>query len=785
MCDSGKMKKNLPKELTHLVDWTVTALGEVIRQELGARKFVRIEKIRRFVKTKEGQSLKGLQILKKDLDKVSAPERFEIAHAFSLMLEAINCCETAYRAYRLKQELPKSRARNTYRFGRVIHVLTAHPTESRSADAIYYFRKIQDLLERRLEGERASDDQELGTFLTWAWRLPMSKQRKPSVMDEAEYIYSLALQDDVIDLFIHQYKIGSPFYIRTWVGGDKDGHPGVDEKSMLGSLQMSRRFLVRWIQRKWTLFIQDLSPLAHTANLERNSTRDLVREIAVAESKLKELRNLRSGDARRVQKWLMRFQQIQNTYRDIFGRPSLALADIEKCWKVFPALVVPLEIREDSALVHKALTAGPSKFAISRMLKALDQISAQQDPRFYVRGFILSQTESEKDIVAGIDLVKKYMRQPRLPVVPLFESAHSLKNSKIIIQNLLRDPRHRRLIKKYWSAKIEIMVGYSDSAKENGSWPSRYLIASGIDGLEKLISARKFIPIFFHGSGGSIERGGGSVQEQTEWWPSSALDTVKMTVQGETIYRNYSSAEILEKQMQRFAEARGGSRPHKMGRFADRNLQRMATAVQNSYLNMLQDPNFLELIELATPYTFMKDLRFGSRPAKRQGRVDIKHLRAIPWVLCWTQTRSLFPTWWGVGTFWSELQPKEKSAYRDLFKNSSLFRSYIKALGFTLEKVELDVFGLYLFESKLPPAVAQDFYKRFRRELSLCRKAMKEITREQSLLWYRPWLETSISLRSPLINPLNVLQLLALRDHDVPLLRETVTGVASGMLTTG
>lgn len=778
------MEKSLPKELTHLVDWAVTALGDTIRSEVGVHGFRKIEKIRQFVKSKEGQTLQGLRKLKRDLEKSSPAERFAIAHSFSLMLEIINSCESAYRTFRLRQntKFPISQA---HRFGRVIHVLTAHPTESRSTDAIYYFKKIQALLEKRLEDPEDKDLAELKGYLTWAWRLPMSKQRKPSVMDEAEYIYSLALQKEVIDLYVEQYRKKQPFYIRTWVGGDKDGHPGVDEKSMLGSLQMSRGLLVRWFEDKWALLLEDLAPLVHTANVDRNQTKALFSEISKGRRGLKSLKRLRAGDGERVQTWTDQVDKIRSLYKVIFPYQCLVLEDIWTCIKIFPRLVVPLELREDSTLVHQALQGGPRAFAISRMLSALNKISPRQDPRFYVRGLILSQAESEEDMRAGVRLVKRFMEEPRLPVVPLFESAHSLENSQRIVKNFLMDPRQRALIKKYWSSKIEIMVGYSDSAKENGSWPSRFLISSAISTLETLISGEGFIPIFFHGSGGSVERGGGSIQEQIAWWPKSALEAVKMTVQGETIYRNYAANEILKKQLDRFTAARDTMKEKKLTKASKKNLQRMAQAVQTAYREILQDPHFLELIELATPYTFIKDLRLGSRPAKRQGTVDIKSLRAIPWVLCWTQTRSLFPTWWGVGTFWDGLTAAEKSSYRKTFQESSLFGSYIKALGFTLEKIEMDVFGLYLFESKLPENVASSFHERFKKELSLCRKALWEMTGQKSMLWYRPWLETSISLRSPLIHPLNVLQLLALRDHDVPLLRETVTGVASGMLTTG
>ncbi|WP_374077181.1 phosphoenolpyruvate carboxylase [Bdellovibrio bacteriovorus] len=783
------MAQTLPKELTSLVDWSVSELGRVIESELGQDGFQRIENIRRHVKSSEGQTLQGLLKLKEELSYLSSQDRYYIAHSFSLMLELINSCEAAYRTSRLKAEFKEARSEESHIYGRIIHVLTAHPTESRNPDIIYYFKKIQTLLEKQLENPEDQNLQDLRVLIKWVWRIPMSKQRKPSVMDEAEYIYSLALQKEILQVFIDQRKQKLPFYIRTWVGGDKDGHPGVDEKTMLGSLQMARNFLLRWLQAKFQEYLADLEPLARSSEENKKKVQALLVQSKKTKQHLTKIKKIRHGDSHRVHSFRESMDKLAKHYKTCFTVESPTLHEIRVFMKIFPGLVVPLELREDSHLVHEALKSSPPSFAISRMLKTLSKISPEHDPRFYVRGFVLSQTESAKDIVAGVALAEKYLGKARLPVVPLFESAHALSSSVSIVEEFLKSPRRRKLIKDFWSEKLEVMLGYSDSAKENGSFPSRFLIHSAIQNLENVIKKHGLIPIFFHGSGGSVERGGGSVQEQTEWWPPSALSTVKVTVQGEMIYRNYTAPEILQRQLERFCSARDQGSEKKVAvppkKNIEQDLLKLSDFVQNAYREMLKDPHFLELIEWATPYSFMKDLRMGSRPAKRQGPVNIKSLRAIPWVLCWTQTRALFPSWWGVGSFWQTLSKEEKARYGKAFAESSLFRSYIKVLGFTLEKIELDVFSLYLHSSRLPKDVADSFADRFEKEFVACQNAVREITGEESLLWYRPWLETSISLRSPLIHPLNVLQLLALEDQDVPLLRETVTGIASGMLTTG
>lgn len=778
------MAQTLPKELTSLVDWSVTELGNVIESELGKEGFQRVESIRRFVKSSEGQKLEGLLQLKEDLASLSALEQHHIAHSFSLMLELINSCEAAYRTFRLKAEFKEEKNEETHSYGRIIHVLTAHPTESRNSDIIYYFKKIQELLEKRLDHPRLQDAQELHVLLKWVWRIPMSKQRKPSVMDEAEYIYSLVLREEIINIFIEQREQKLPFYIRTWVGGDKDGHPGVDEKSMLGSLQMARGFLLKWLHKKFQEYLNDLEPLARSAEEDKKRLQKIFGQSKKVKTHLAALKKIHHGDSHKVQALRTALDQLAKEYKTVFTVESPSLHQIRLFMKVFPGLVVPLELREDSNVVHEALKNLKPSYNIIRMLKLLAKISPQHDPRFYVRGFVLSQTESAKDIAAGVSLAEKFLGKARLPVVPLFESAHSLGNSVTIVEEFLKSPQRRNLIQKFWSSKFEVMLGYSDSAKENGSFPSRFLISTALMKLEKVIKKYDLTPIFFHGSGGSIERGGGSVQEQTEWWPSSALDTVKVTVQGEMIYRNYAAPEILKRQTERFTAARDGKTDMDVSD-TQKDLLRMSQFVQKSYQGILQDPHFLELIEWATPYSFLKDLRLGSRPSKRQGAVNLKSLRAIPWVLCWTQTRALFPSWWGVGSFFQSLSPQEKARYKKVFNESSLFRSYIKVLGFTLEKIELDIFEMYLRSSKLPTEVADSFITRFKQEYEACQKAVRDITEKESLLWYRPWLETSIQLRSPLIHPLNVLQLIALQNKDIPLLRETVTGIASGMLTTG
>jgi phosphoenolpyruvate carboxylase len=120
----------------------------------------------------------------------------------------------------------------------------------------------------------------------------------------------------------------------------------------------------------------------------------------------------------------------------------------------------------------------------------------------------------------------------------------------------------------------------------------------------------------------------------------------------------------------------------------------------------------------------------------------------------------------------------------DYYNRSPFFQSYMKVLGFTLAKVELGVFYYYLKQGR-SPAQAEGDYEMLCREFELTKRFFKTLTGQSEFLWFRPWLQESIHLRSPMIHPLNLIQLRAVEKADLPLLRETVSGIASGMMTTG
>src|SRR5690606_23761017 len=151
------------------------------------------------------------------------------------------------------------------------------------------------------------------------------------------------------------------------------------------------------------------------------------------------------------------------------------------------------------------------------------------------------------------ELLTRLGLEKDLPIVPLFESEEALRaGCGIVVEWLKENPVYKRLVESKWNGRYEVMLGYSDSSKQSGPLFSRHLIHSAMYESENELSELKLKHFLFHGSGGSVARGGGSVQEQISFWPSSALEFPILTIQGEMVQRSFASPEILRSMVIKF-----------------------------------------------------------------------------------------------------------------------------------------------------------------------------------------------------------------------------------------
>lgn len=778
-------KFKVAPELRHLIRESVALLGEVIHRELGITGYQQIENLRlqmTFLReASNSEAFIKLNKLKHELEKNNPEQRYQIAHAFTLMIQLMNSAENAYRSHRLKVNR-KTRTSEIHPES-ITYVLTAHPTEARSPQNIAVFQEIQKILvdildtnelEKKVQIKPLQKDNLLH-FLELAWRIPVMRKRSPKVKDEAEALYGQLFRENILTTLMNANDQKVNLRIHSWIGSDKDGHPGVHEKTLLQSLTLSRNEILKLIS-------QQLISVRTTLQLSTND--DLEKQINQLLVQLRPIRFIKSKDAHKIEHFKLLVLEFISDYKAEIGAIHPELRTLSQLLELFPGLVIPMELREASDVIMSR-PKNKKGLAIERMLKTLADISKGGDPRWYVRSFIISMTESAIHLKTAALMQQKFLGQIILPVVPLFEESTSLAQSAETMAEVFKDEMLKTAVKKLWNSKVEIMVGYSDSSKEAGVFPSRLAIAQALPRLEKVCRDHQCVPVFFHGSGGSVDRGGGNLENQTAWWPKSAVNNFKATIQGEMVERWLATPMIAERQLEKINQCATEVLKKKFHSPDNEDLKIFADKISQSYRAKTTDPEFLQIVKQATPYAMMSYLKLGSRPARRTKELSVKGLRAIPWILCWTQTRLLFPIWWGAGLAWEQSTASQKKSIQLAFEQNPVFNSYVKALDFTLAKVELAVFKTYLNESPLPKDIVQKISLEMEEEYLRTVRFCKTVTKSQKLLDSNQWLQESVQLRAPMIHPLNLLQTIAMKNKEIDLLRLTVTGISSGMMSTG
>jgi phosphoenolpyruvate carboxylase len=770
---------SLPSELRSLVNETVTLLGHAIEEVYGKKTYALVEETRRKMKDLRLESddiiFHALKDLKKKYQRLPDAQLEEIALSFSLMMEIMNRCEMAYRSYKVQSIKSKKVEEKPYA---IVYVLTAHPTEARSEGMLNLFDEIQKLLLLYFNDRKSFNRVKLKSLIKLSLRLNLANHDKPTVAEEAQNIYRYILQEDILDSLVLLHSEKTPVFIRTWVGGDKDGHNGINDSVMVKSLNLSRGPLVQQVLRK----LHQVDKKLNYLTFKRKKAALSKCNILIKELKL--LKRIQEKDGAQVKNFRKKIELFHDFLDKNLGDVPYELEWIKKLIWIFPALVIPLELREDSEVVSDALNKR-KKLPIEKMLEKLHKISSGYEARWYAREFVLSMCESASDYNGGLRLMRKYLKKNIIPVTPLFETRFALDHCEKILRSIFMQNKDLVAIhKQYFGSRFETMVGYSDSSKESGVLASRVFINEALKRIDRFLAGKKLIPVFFHGSGGSVERGGGSIREQTQWWPKSAIEIFKVTTQGEMVARTFSNSSIFRRQIDIILEQLNFNEPTRMDADLLESLHQFSDAVANEYGKLIKSEEFMEYLTTVTPYTYLDKLKIGSRPTSRSTGTQKLKIRAIPWVLTWTQMRLLFPTWWGIGTTWDNLSESQKKKMKTVYEKSNLFKSFIKQLGFTYAKVELGVFYFYLDQYNGNHNISL-FKAKIENELQRTKVFLEEMTGETNPLWFRPWLNESIELRSSMIHPLNVIQMLAIEKKNHDLLRDTVTGISCGMLTTG
>jgi phosphoenolpyruvate carboxylase len=420
------------------------------------------------------------------------------------------------------------------------------------------------------------------------------------------------------------------------------------------------------------------------------------------------------------------------------------------------------------------------------------QVCARQ-PDGVLGAYVISMATAPSDVL----LVQLFQREAGLSrplrVVPLFETLADLDQAGQVIARLLDIDSYRRGI----AGHQEVMIGYSDSAKDAGRLASAWALYRAQEDVVAACAARDVRLTLFHGRGGTIGRGGGPIYLAVLSQPPGSVDgRLRVTVQGEMVEASFGLRDIAVDSFALYTNAtlEATVHPPAAPEPAQRALMdRLASLAAGGYRRVvLGDPAFLRYFEAATPERELGRLNIGSRPARRRaGLADLGSLRAIPWIFAWTQTRLHLPAWLGVGEALGALfEEGQEARVQAAVREWPFFRSLLDLLEMVLAKADPDIAAYY--DRVLVPDELRALGQELRGN---CRRTIEAVLRakqESVLLSQDPDLRRTIELRNPYVDPLNLLQAELLRrargDDQAGIsdaLLVTVNGIAAGMRNTG
>ena len=431
-----------------------------------------------------------------------------------------------------------------------------------------------------------------------------------------------------------------------------------------------------------------------------------------------------------------------------------------------------------------------------------------------VPNYVISMCQSVSDILEAAVLLKEAGLldasgpEPYCPVgiSPLFETIDDLHNGASILQAMLDLPLYRSLVDARGGCQ-EVMLGYSDSNKDGGYLAANWAVYRAELTLVEVARKTGIRLRLFHGRGGTVGRGGGPSYQAILAQPPGAVNgSLRLTEQGEVIAAKYAEPQLARRNLESLLAATLESTLLDVEGLGDAAepayavLDEVATLAHRAYAELVHDtPGFVEYFKASTPVSEIGSLNIGSRPSSRKPTESISELRAIPWVLAWSQSRVMLPGWYGTGAAfeqWIAAGPESETErveiLHQLYERWPFFRSVLSNLAQVLAKTDLGLAAHYaelVADESLRHRVFDKIVDEHRRTIEM----HKLITGQDDLLADNPALARSVFNRFPYLEPLNHLQVELLRryrsgDDDELVQRGillTMNGLASALRNSG
>jgi phosphoenolpyruvate carboxylase len=418
--------------------------------------------------------------------------------------------------------------------------------------------------------EREQIRERLQRLIAEAWHTEEIRRTRPTPVDEAKWGFAVIEHSlwQAIPNYLRkadhalQAATGlrlpleaAPIRFASWMGGDRDGNPNVTAPVTREVL-----LLARWMAAD--LYLRDIDQLASELSMQQASPAlqakvgDSVEPYRVLLKQLRDrLRATRQWAQAALSAAIPAPADVLQHNRDLLDPLELCYQSLHECGMgviadgplldclrravTFGLFLVRLDVRQDASRHTAAMTEITDYLGLGRyedwneemrigflmkelvnrrpllpgyfkpsadtaeVLNTCREIAAA--PAASLGSYVISMAGAASDVLAVQLLLKESGVQRPMRVAPLFETLADLDNAGPVIEKLLLLPGYRARLQ----GPQEVMIGYSDSAKDAGTTAAAWAQYRAQERLVDICREQQVELLLFHGRGGTVGRGGG------------------------------------------------------------------------------------------------------------------------------------------------------------------------------------------------------------------------------------------------------------------------------------
>ncbi len=842
-------------------------LGETIREQEDPAIFARVERIRALAKDwRAADSADNLHTLTHVSDEADIETNLLTLKAFTSYFHLVNLAEEHHRVRVLRARdraadidpVADSIADAVFTLRdhgltpqdvqalldqlSVDFVFTAHPTESKRRSVLEKLRAISATLQR-VDSEDVSPRDldeaytELQTQITLLWLTDEVRVKKPTVIDEVRnglWFFSGTLFNAVAQTYRsleeglasaypdHVFNIPPVFKFGSWIGGDRDGNPFVNNEVTSATLalhrELARENLENAVMRlmwEMSLSVRYVSQIESFLSEQRERFPYSLKQLeadhpdqpyrqalgiivthlnddriyANGDEVLKDLRRIEDSLARSKATLLAeeRFAPLIH-HTQTFGLHTAALdirqhsgeheETITEVFRVggvtenYAALPESEKVKLLAAQLEKGDFKTSSQFAFSEKTLESNNLfnllkRAHDHDASALGYYMISMAHAPSDVLEVLWLMRRV--DLAIDVAPLLETIADLEEAPTMLESLLSVNVYREHLRTRNDHQL-IQLGYSDSTKDGGYVTASWALYRAQRTLTKVAEKFGVRLTFFHGRGGAIGRGGGPTHRAILGLPPNTMHgSIRLTEQGEVLFDRFGHPIIAQRYLEQVVGAvlrvaagtSSGVQPE-----WEAAMESLSESAHQAYRKFVYEtPDFLEYFGQATPIDVITELTIGSRPSKRSASGRLEDLRAIPWVFAWMQSRNTLPGWYGLGSAiarYVERIPNGVDQLRLMYRGWYFFRAMMDNAQQALAKADMAIASCYA-DLVADRELRDRVFNQIRDEYDRTREMLLLVNRQKVLLGNEPVLQRAIKLRNPYVDSMSFIQLGLLR----------------------